>query len=72
MIADNHDDHAGGAAPVEQVAHEGVGGLELRERYRLGLHPGHGEGQDEDEGCPHSTGHGSTQSRQNLGMTNGA
>jgi hypothetical protein len=25
--------------------------LELRERYRLGLHPVHGEGQDEEEGC---------------------
>ncbi len=37
MAADNHDDHAGGAAPVEQVSHDGVGGLELRERYGLGL-----------------------------------
>ena len=51
IVADNHDDHAGGAAPVEQVSHEGVGGLELRGRCGLGLHPMHGEGQDEDEGC---------------------
>ena len=37
IVADNHDDHAGGAAPVEQVSHERVGGLELRERHGLGL-----------------------------------
>jgi hypothetical protein len=51
MVADNHNDHAGGATPVEQVGHDGVGGLELREGYGLGLHPMHGKGQDEDEGC---------------------
>ncbi len=51
IVADNHDDHACGAAPVEEVGHEGVGGLELREGYRLSLHPVQGEWQEEDEGC---------------------
>ena len=36
-VADHNDDHAGGAAAVEQVSHDGVGGLELRERNGLGL-----------------------------------
>jgi hypothetical protein len=46
----NHDDHAGGTAPVEQVGHEWVGGLELRERVALGLCFMQGEGQEEDKG----------------------
>jgi hypothetical protein len=35
---------------VEQVIHEGVGGLKLREGYGLGLHPMDGEREDEDQG----------------------
>ena len=38
LVADHHDDHSCGAAPAEEVRHEGVGGLELRERCGLGLH----------------------------------
>ena len=50
IVADNHDDHSYGAGAVEQVSHEGVGGLELRKRGGLGVHPMYGEWQEEDEG----------------------
>ena len=40
---------------MEQVGNVGVGGLELRQRCGLGLHPMHGEGQEEDEGCKQAT-----------------
>jgi hypothetical protein len=54
IAADNHDNHSDGAAAVEKVIQEGIGGLELGERRGLGVHPVPCERQEEDEGGKHS------------------